>query len=76
MTLISAGSSDADATSDTATTRIAPSAIERMALLSTIHRPASDTITVRPENSTAIPEVAIARARARSGEWPACTSSR
>ena len=60
----------------TATTSIAPSAIERIAWLSTIHRPASDTITVTPEKSTARPEVAIATERASSSGRPAATSSR
>jgi hypothetical protein len=71
-----AGSSVADASTETPTTMIAPSAIERSALLSTSHRPASETITVTPENRTAMPDVAIAVARAVSGVRPARTSSR
>ena len=54
----------AEASIATATTSIAPSAIERIAVLSTIHSPPRDTITVTPEKSTARPEVAIATARA------------
>ena len=72
----SSGSSVAAPSIATATTSIAPSAIERIAWLSTIHRPASDTITVRPEKSTASPEVAIATERASSCDRPAATSSR
>ena len=75
-TAISAGSSVVAPSTATATTSIAPSAIERIAVLSSIHSPASEMITVRPENSTATPEVAIATARASSGERPAWTSSR
>ena len=66
----------ADASIATATTRIAPSAIERIALLGTSHRAASEAITVIPENSTATPDVLIARERASSSERPARTSSR
>jgi hypothetical protein len=73
---ISAGSSVAAATTDTATTRIAPSAIERRAVASTIHRPASDTMTVTPEKATATPEVDSATARASSGLRPLRTSAR
>ena len=45
-------------------------------MLSTIHSPASETITVRPLNSTARPEVASAICRACSGVRPPATSSR
>ena len=72
----STGSSVTAASIATATTRIAPSAIERIAVLSTIHSPASETITVRPLNSTARPEVASATARASAGLRPAAISSR
>ncbi len=64
------------ATIETATTVIAPSAIERSAWLSTIQRPASETITARPEKLTARPEVESASARASSGPRPAARSSR
>ena len=40
------------ASTATPTTSIAPTAIERIALLSTIHSPASEMITVSPLNST------------------------
>ena len=73
---ISAGSSVVAASTATATTSIAPSAIERIAVLSSIHSPASEMITVNPENSTATPEVAIATARASCCERPAAISSR
>ncbi len=72
----SAGSSVAAASTDTATTRIAPSAIERSAVASISHRPPSDRITVMPEKATATPDVAIARVRAASRLAPARTSSR
>ena len=61
---------------ETATTVIAPSAIERSAWLSTIHSPASETITARPEKVTARPEVASASERAASGSRPFTRSSR
>ena len=73
---ISAGSRVTAASIATATTRIAPSAIDRIAVLSTIHSPASETITVSPLNSTASPEVASATPRASSCERPPATSSR
>ena len=57
---ISAGSSVVAVRIETATTVIAPSAIERSAWLSTIQRPASETITAIPEKATARPEVASA----------------
>ncbi len=61
---ISAGSSVVAVRIETATTVIAPSAIERSAWLSTIHSPASEMITARPEKLTAKPEVASASERA------------
>ena len=61
---------------ETATTVIAPSAIERRAWLSTIQRPARETITARPEKVTARPEVESARSRASSSVRPASRSSR
>jgi hypothetical protein len=76
ISAISAGSSVADASMETATTRIAPSAIERIAWFGTSHSPASDSITVIPEKSTATPDVAMARARASAGARPSRTSSR
>ena len=51
-------------------------AIERIVVESTRNRPASATITVTPENSTAMPDVCIAVRRAASGSTPARTSSR
>ena len=73
---ISAGSSVVAVRIETATTVIAPSAIERSAWLSTIHRPASETITARPEKVTARPDVASASARAASWSRPRARSSR
>jgi hypothetical protein len=60
----------------TATTRIAPIAIDRIAVVSMRNRPAREAITVTPLKSTASPEVAIAVARASSGSLPAWISSR
>ena len=65
-----------EANTDTATTRIAPSASERSAELSTVQIAASDAITAAPEKTTARPEVASARPRAVAGSWPARISSR
>ena len=76
MTLMSAGSSVAEASIATATTRIAPTAIDWIAVVSMRNRPASEAMTVTPLNSTARPEVASAVARASSGALPARTSSR
>ena len=61
---------------DTATTTIAPMAIERIVVESTRNSPARETITVMPENSTAMPDVRMAIRRAASGSTPARTSSR
>ena len=73
---IRTGSSVVAVRIETATTVIAPSAIERSAWLSTIQRPARETITARPEKVTASPEVDSAWARASSGSRPARRSSR
>ena len=71
-----AGSSVTAASMETATTMIAPIAIERMVVESTSQRPASDTITVIPEKSTARPEVRRETRRASTGSAPARISSR
>ncbi len=61
---ISAGSSVTAASTAIATTTIAPTAIERTTFASTRNSPASATITVTPENVTAMPDVRSAtRAR-------------
>ena len=73
---IRAGSNVIAVRIETATTVIAPSAIERNAWLSTIQRPARETITAMPEKVTARPEVARASARASSSLRPARRSSR
>ena len=73
---ISAGKRVVAARIEIATTVIAPSAIERSAWLSTIHSPASETITASPEKVTASPEVESASARASSQLRPAARSSR
>ena len=73
---ISAGSSVIAVRIETATTVIAPSAIERSAWLSTIQRPAREMITASPEKLTARPEVASASERASLWSRPASRSSR
>ena len=64
------------ASTETATTMIAPMAIERIVVELTRNSPASEIITVRPEKVTARPEVRSAILRASSGAAPARTSSR
>ena len=59
-----------------ATTMIAPVAIDRITVESTRNSPASAMITVRPEKTTAMPEVRIAILRASSGSRPSRISSR
>ncbi len=76
MIRMSTGSRVTAARIETATTTIAPRAIERIVVESTRNRPASEIITVRPEKVTARPEVRIAVRRASSGRAPACISSR
>ena len=71
-----AGSSVMAASTATVTTMIAASAIDCTARTGTIQIEASETITVMPEKATAVPEVAIAVATARSVGAPASSSSR
>ena len=73
---MSTGSSVTAARTETATTMIAPIAIERIVVESTRNSPANEIITVRPEKVTARPEVRSAMRRASSGAAPARTSSR
>ena len=61
---------------ETATTTIAPMAIERIVVESTRKSPASEIITVTPLKSTATPDVRSAVRRARSGSRPERISSR
>ena len=75
-TAISAGSSVTAANTAIATTTIAPTAIERTTVASIRNSPASATITVTPEKTTAMPEVRIAASRASSWVSPALNSSR
>ena len=74
--LISAGSSVTAARIETATTTMAPMAIERIVVESTRNSPPREMITVTPEKATATPDVRSAIARACSGSRPARTSSR
>ena len=71
-----AGSTVSEANIAIATTRIVPTANEMKALSPLMNMPAIATITVRPEISTARPEVAAATCRASSGLRPAARSSR
>ena len=71
-----AGSSVSEAVTATATTRIAPTAIDRIAFKSSRKRPASDTITVAPLNSTALPDVLSAMPSASSLSAPRWSSVR
>ena len=60
----------------TPTTRIVPVAIEAKPLSPVKYMPAMAAMTVKPETSTARPDVAAAAARAASGSRPALRSSR
>ena len=73
---IRAGSSVTAARIAIATTMIAPIAIDWMTVESTRKSPASETITVTPEKTTAIPDVRIATCSASSRLRPSRISSR
>ena len=75
-TAIAAGRNVIAARIATATTMIAPIAIERMVVESTRNSPASEIITVTPLNATARPEVRMAIRLASTGSAPSRTSSR
>ena len=64
---ISAGSSVTAAITAMPTTTIAPTAIDCTTFASIRNSPASATITVTPENVTAMPDVRIATSRASAG---------
>ena len=72
----SAGRRVDDARTATVTTIIAPAAIDWTARTGTSHSASSARTTVRPENTTAVPEVRIAVSTASSGSAPAASSSR
>ena len=72
----SAGSNVAAATTATATTSIAAPAIDCTARTGTIQTVPSETITVSPEKTTAVPDVRIACAVASALSRPAASSSR
>ena len=72
----SAGSSVAAASTATATTSIEAAAIDCTARTGTIQTVPSETSTVRPENTTARPDVRIACTTASSRDTPAASSSR
>ncbi len=71
-----AGRSVIEASTETQTTTIAPAAIERSAFTSIAKSAASETATVRPLKTTAVPELAIARASACVLSTPLCSSRR
>ena len=71
-----AGSTVSEPIIATPTTRIVPVAIEAKPLSPVKYMPAMAAITVKPDTSTARPEVAAAAASAASGSRPALRSSR
>ena len=71
-----AGSSVAAPSTATPTTIIAPAAIDCTARTGTSQMVPSDTITVSPEKTTAVPDVRIARVTAACSSMPAASSSR
>ena len=71
-----AGSTVSDPSTATATTTIVPTANDMNVALPVRNIPAIAIITVRPETSTARPEVAAAICSAASFERPARRSSR
>ena len=72
----SAGSTVTDPSTEVATTIMVPAAMPRNSPVPVKKRPATATITVRPEMSTERPDVAAAAWRAASAERPAARSSR
>ena len=72
----SAGRSVVAARTEMQTTMIAPIASERIPFTPIANSPASDTATVAPLKTTALPEVESARASAASVDEPACSSLR
>ena len=72
----SAGRSVTEARTEIVTTTIAPTAIERSPLTSIANSAASDTATVAPLKTTAVPELASARASAPSRSAPSRSSRR
>ena len=71
----SAGSTVSEPTTETATTRIVPIAKDVKTLEPAKNMPAMAIMTVKPETSTARPEVAAAAFSAASGSRPASRSS-
>ena len=71
-----AGSTVSEPSIATPTTTIVPVAIEAKPLSPVKYMPAMAAITVKPETSTARPDVAAAAASAASGSRPALRSSR
>ena len=71
-----AGSTVSEPMTATATTRIVDRPMLMNVELSVSSMPAMAAMTVRPESSTARPEVAAAMSIASSLEWPLARSSR
>ena len=71
-----AGSTVIEPSTETATTRIAPTAREEKIALPDRNMPAIATATVHPEMTTARPDVAAAISTASSGVRPFARSSR
>ena len=71
-----AGSSVTEASTEMQTTTIAPTAMERSALTSIVKSAASETATVNPLKTTAVPELDIARPSAAAVDMPRCSSRR
>ena len=65
-----------DASTATVTTIMAPAAIDWTARTGTSQSASRARTTVRPEKTTAVPDVRIAVSTASSGEAPASSSSR
>ena len=72
----SAGRSVVEASTETETTTMAPIASERIPFTGIANRPASDTATVAPLKTTAVPELESARARASCSLAPSRNSRR
>ncbi len=72
----SAGSKVVEASTEMETTTMAPIASERMPFTGIAKRPASETATVAPLKTTAVPELASARASACCSSAPSRSSRR
>jgi hypothetical protein len=71
-----AGSNVTDASTEMQTTTIAPAAIERSAFTSIANSAASESATVAPLKTTAVPELFSARRSASGSSAPSWSSRR